>query len=188
MKRLAITTLFLAGILAGQTIPQPIPAPVAPPPLPAYVSIIGEFNQLATPQWALGLSAIYTTTGQNNIGMANSTSADIVPVKGAKDPVTGRTFTAISAQLRQGVSEKLLCTGPFCVYVGADIGPGFSSTPAGGVSISATGSFSVITRVRLNSWLSFVTPVRMLYVNGIGWNPVLQGGLSFNLHKLPPPK
>jgi len=25
----------------------------------------------------------------------------------------------------------------------------------------------------------------MLYVSGIGWNPVVQAGLSFNLGKLP---
>src|ERR1039458_5853998 len=39
--------------------------------LPTAVSVVGEFNQLSTPQWAIGLSALYTTSPQASISMYN---------------------------------------------------------------------------------------------------------------------
>src|ERR1035441_10668517 len=140
--------------------------------LPTAVSVVGEFNQLSTPQWAIGLSALYTTSPQASISMYNTSSADVIPVY-AKDPTTGKSFYAISASFRQGIHEKILATGPFVFLLGADIGPGFSSTPAGGISVSATGSFVATGVVHINSWLSAVVPIRALYVQGVGWNPVL---------------
>ncbi|MGA3015946.1 MAG: hypothetical protein ABSF62_02420 [Bryobacteraceae bacterium] len=151
--------------------------------LPTAISVTGEFNQLSTPQWAMGLSALYTTTAQGSIGMYNTSTADVIPIR-ATDPATGKQFWALSAQFRQGVHEKILATGKFRFLLGGDIGPGFSST-ASGISVSATGSFVATGLYRVNNWLSVVVPVRMLYVSGIGWNPVVQAGLSFNLGKLP---
>jgi hypothetical protein len=184
MKLTTIITLTLVCCLAALGQPTTTTPAVA---LPTAVSIVGEFNQLATPQWALGISALYTTGSQASIAMYNTSTADVIPVQ-ATDPTTGKKFIAISASFRQGLHEKVLATGPFAFLLGADIGPGFSSTPAGGIQISATGSFVATAIYHANSWLSVVVPVRMLYVQNVGWNPVLQAGISFNLSKLPPPK
>jgi hypothetical protein len=35
--------------------------------------------------------------------------------------------------------------------------------------------------------MNIVVPIRALYISNIGWNPVLQFGVSFNLSKLPAP-
>jgi hypothetical protein len=154
--------------------------------LPTAVSAVAEYNQLATPQWALGLSALYTTQAQAAIKMYNTTTADIIPVK-AVDPATGKSFYAVNASVRQGIHEKLISTGKFTFLLGADVGPGFSSTPAGGIAVSATGSFVATALYKVNKVFSIVAPVRMLYVNGIGWNPVLQLGVAVNLKNLPAP-
>jgi len=173
--------LALGSILAfGQTTTS------TPITLPTSISVVGEFNQLATPQWAIGISALYAPSVQSNIGMYDTTSADVIPVR-ANDPVTKKPFIAISASIRQGVHEKILCSGKYCFFLGGDIGPGFSSNSTNGVSLSFTSSFVATSIYRIKPWLSFVVPIRMLYVSGIGWNPVLQAGFSFNLKALPPP-
>jgi hypothetical protein len=152
--------------------------------LPTAVSVVGEFNQLASPKFALGLSAMYTTSSQGSIGMYNTTTADVIPVK-AKDPTTGLNFWAISASVRQGVHEKILATGNFRFLLGGDVGPGFSSTATGGITVSATGSFVATFLYRINKYISIVAPVRMLYVSNVGWNPVIQCGVALNLKNLP---
>ena len=35
---------------------------------------------------------------------------------------------------------------------------------------------------------SFIVPVRMLYVSGIGWNPIAEAGIVINLKNLPKAK
>jgi hypothetical protein len=178
MKKLLISFIF-AGIFAyGQT-----PAPTV---LPTAVSAVAEYNQLSSPQFAAGICAMYTSTVQSSIGMYNSSCADAFPVH-ATDPTTGKTFYAISASFRQGIHEKLLATGPWVFLLGADVGPGFSSTSTSGISLSATGSFVFTTVYKVNSFMNIVVPIRALYISNIGWNPVLQFGVSFNLSKLPAP-
>jgi hypothetical protein len=59
------------------------------------------------------------------------------------------------------VHEKVLATGPFVFLLGADVGPGFSSTPTGGIQISASGSFVATGIYHANSCLSVVVPVRI---------------------------
>jgi hypothetical protein len=190
MKASIKTTLLLilaASSMLAQTSAPPA-APAQPIALPTAISVVGEFNQLASPRWAMGLSALYAPALQSNIGMYNTTTADVVPVK-ATDPITGKKFLAISASVRQGVHEKLLATGPWVFLVGADIGPGFSQPSGGGaINVNIASSFVATTVYRARPWLSVVVPVRMLYVGGIGWNPVVQAGISINLKSLPPPK
>jgi hypothetical protein len=181
MKLLFASLLVFALALTCQAQTTTSSTPVA---LPTAVSVVGEFNQLGTPQWAIGLSALYTTNAQSGIGMYNTSTADVVPIK-ATDPATGKQFWAVSAQFRQGVHEKLLSTGKFVFLLGGDIGPGFS-TSTSGIAVSATGSFVATCLYRVNSWMNVVVPIRMLYVSNVGWNPVVQAGVSFNLSKLPP--
>jgi hypothetical protein len=35
---------------------------------------------------------------------------------------------------------------------------------------------------------SFIVPVRMLYISGIGWNPIAEAGIMINLKNLPKAK
>ena len=181
--KLVCIVLALAACLLAQT-PTPVPTTVTPP---TAISVVGEFNQLASPRFAVGLSALYTTSAQSGIGMFNTSTADVVPVK-AVNPANGKSFYAISASFRQGVHERVLATGPFVFLLGADVGPGFSSEPAGGITVSATGSFVATTVYKVNNFMSVVVPIRMLYVQNVGWNPVIQVGVSFNLKNLPAAK
>lgn len=158
--------------------------------LPTAVSAVAEFNQLGSPRWSLGISAIYAPSAQSSIGMYDSTTADVVPVK-AKDPASGKSFYALNASIRQGVHERIFCAGTFtdpitkatgprgCFLLGGDLGPGFQNSPSG-VSVSATASFVATTWIRVNRWLGVVVPIRMLYIPAVGFNPVVQAGLSFN--------
>ena len=155
--------------------------------MPAYFAVGGEFNQLATPKGAVFADMVYTTSAQNGIGMVNDTGLDIVTVK-KTDPATGKSFYAITSEVNQCLDEKLIASGKFRLFAGVCGGPGFSSTATGGISVSATGSFKVVTMYRLNSFLNLLVPVRMNYITGVGWNPIVEGGISFDLKKLPEAK
>ena len=179
ISTIALALVLLASAAFGQTT-----TPLAPVVLPTAVSIVGEFNQLASPRFAMGVSALYAPSLQSNIGMYNTTTADVIPVK-AVDPKTGKSFYAISASVRQGIHEKVLSTGKFTFLLGADLGPGFSSSTGGGIAVSFTGSFVATAVYHANKYMSFVAPFRMLYINNVGWNPVIQAGVSFNLGNLP---
>jgi hypothetical protein len=180
---LAPLALALATAGFGQTAAPVTAAPALPTvTLPTAISVVGEFNQLASPSWAVGFSVIYPVASQ--YGVYSTTTADAIPVR-AKDPATGKPFYAVSASGRQGLHEKLLSTGNFTFLLGGDVGPGFSSTATTGINVSFTGSFVATTIYKVNQCLSVVAPIRMLYVSGIGWNPVIQAGVSFNLKNLP---
>jgi hypothetical protein len=187
----ALPLLMLAQTATTPAAPAaPVVAPTttaSPITLPAYFAVGGEFNQLANPKGAIFVDMVYTTSGQNSIGMVNDTGIDIVPTK-KTDPTTGKSFYAITSEVNQCVDEKIIATGKFRLYAGVCGGPGFSSTAAGGINISATGSFKAVATYRLNSFMSVVFPVRMNYITGIGWNPIIEGGISFDLKKLPAPK
>lgn len=188
MKKLSLSLCLTALSIMAQTTTTTLPSTTGP--LPTAVSFVGEFNQLGTPRFSLGISAIYAPTAQSGIGMYNTTTADVIPVK-ATDPATGKSFYAISASIRQGINEKIFCAGTVpvsatknlprvCFLLGADIGPGFQNSPSG-ISVSATGSFVATLVVRVNKYLSFVAPERMLYLPGVGFNPILQAGVSLSL-------
>jgi hypothetical protein len=36
--------------------------------------------------------------------------------------------------------------------------------------------------------ISFMVPLRMLYITGIGWNPIVEAGVVINLKNLPKAK
>ena len=151
-------------------------------PLPAAVSAVGSYNQLGSPKWAVGLSAIYPVVGQQ--GVYGITTADIYTKK--MTTATGQTFWGLSTSMRQGLSKSLLTTGRFTFLLGGDVGPSFSSAQPSGVNINFSSSFVATTIVQLTPVVSFVAPERMLYVGGAaaGWNPVLQAGFAFNLSAL----
>ena len=181
----ALMCFTSAPWMAAQTATTPAPVTTAATPvvaLPTAISVVGEFNQLGSPQWAMGLSALYPVASQ--YGVYTTTTADVIPVK-ATDPTTGKSFYAVSASVRQGIHYKILSTGNWHFLLGADVGPGFSSTATSGISVSMTSSFVATALYRINKMFSVVVPVRMLYVGGVGWNPVLQAGVSINLKALP---
>lgn len=160
--------------------------PVAPPPFPAVtlpvaVAAFGEYNQLGTPKLTMGVSAIYPVIG--SIGIYGTTTADILP-KLAVDPTTGRKFYALSTSIRQGFHKDLLDVGRFSFLVGGDVGPSFSQAQPTGISINLSSSFVATTVVQIVPAISFIMPIRMLYISGIGWNPIAEAGVMINLKNL----
>jgi hypothetical protein len=144
-----------------------------------------SFNQLGSPREAGELGAYWNTSVQTNIGMTNSTTLDVVPVK-VTDKATGIKYWSIEASARQGVQEKLLATGKWLFLAGGDVGAGAVGVAGAGVSFSINGSFDVIAIYRWKPAVSFSVPVRMLYING-GFNPVAQFNVIVHPGKLPPP-
>ncbi len=174
--------LFTASAIAfGQTTtPQPVNFPANP--LPVAVCGFGAFNQLGSPRFTGGVCAIYPVVG--SIGLYGTTVADIMPKK-AVDPKTGRSFYAISASTRQGFHKDFLDTGRWSFLAGGDVGPSFSQGDPSGISVSLSGSFVVTIMFQVNSVFSFMVPIRMLYISGIGFNPVIEAGVVVNLKNLP---
>jgi len=171
--------LTLAALRAfGQTTTPTFPQI----PLPTAVAAFGEFNQLGTPRFTMGVSAIYPIVG--SAGVYGSTTADILP-KQAVDPATGKSFYALSMGFRQGVHKDILDTGRLSVLLGGDVGPSFSNTQAAGLSVNFSTSFVATAIYQLTPAFSLILPIRMLYVSGVGWNPVAEAGVVINLGKLP---
>jgi hypothetical protein len=195
MKKLIVFALFATAAF-GQTATTPAAAPAATvnigfpaSVLPTGIAAFAEFNQLGNPRWTGGISLLYPIAG--SVGIYGSTTADVSP-KLAADPATGRNFYAIQSSARQGVHKSLFATGRFTALVGADVGPSFSqstssliATGKSAITVSFSSSFIATGVVQLNPAFSFVVPLRMLYISGIGWNPVLEAGVVINLKNLP---
>jgi hypothetical protein len=180
MKPIALL-LALALCAFAQSAPAPAPA-VSTPAVPTGFAAFGEFNQLGTTsKWSGGLSAIYPVSTQAGVYM--TTTGDILPKK-AVDPTTKLDFYAISASLRQGIHKSMLSTGKFTFLLGGDVGPSFSQ-PNGTLSVSFSSSFIATALYQINNVFSLIVPVRMLYISGIGWNPVIEAGVAINTKNLP---
>jgi hypothetical protein len=182
MKKAILCALF-ALVAFGQTTTTPVNFPSVP--LPAAVAAFGEFNQLGTPRFTMGVSAIYPVVG--SLGIYGTTTADILP-KQAIDPATGRSFYAISSSLRQGVHKDILDTGCFSFLLGGDVGPSLSQTQPSGINVNFSTSFVATGIYQVTPAFSFIVPVRMLYMSGIGWNPIAEAGIVLTLGKLPKAK
>lgn len=154
-------------------------------PMPVGVAAFGEFNQLGSPRFTMGISAIYPVVG--SVGIYGTTTADILP-KLATDPTTGKKFYAISSSVRQGFHKDLVDTGRVSFLLGGDVGPSFSQSQPSGISVNFSSSFVATTIVQITPVFSFLVPVRMLYVTGIGWNPIAEAGVVINLKNLPKAK
>jgi len=189
-------TTFLALAFAAAAFAQTTPAPTSTVsiavPIPAGILVFGAYNQLGTPKFTGGVSAIYPIIG--SAGIYGTTTTDILPRK-AVDPTTGRSFYAISTSLRQGFHKSLISTGAFTFLLGADVGPTFSETTANvisgkpaTISVSLSTSATATLVYQFSPLFSFAMPVRMLYESGIGWNPVIEAGFVINLQKLPAKK
>ena len=153
--------------------------------LPAGVAVFASFNQLGSPRWTGGVVAIYPTVG--SVGIYGTTTAEVIP-KLATDPTTHRKFYAISSNIRQGFHKDLLDTGRWKFMLGGDVGPSFTQAEPSGISVSLSSSFVVTPVYQASQVLSLIAPVRMLYVSGIGWNPVVELGAVINVSKLPKAK
>jgi hypothetical protein len=182
MKNLIIPALFAVAAF-GQNTTTPVNFPAVQ--LPVAVSAFGEFNQLGSPRFTMGIAAIYPLVG--SAGVYGTTTADILP-KLATDPTTGKKFYAISASLRQGFHKDIVDTGRLNFLLGGDVGPSFSQSQGSGFNINFSSSFVATAVYQVTPVFSFVVPVRMLYISGIGWNPIAEAGVMINLKSLPKAK
>ena len=130
----------------------------------------------------MGISAIYPVVG--SAGVYGTTTADILP-RLAVDPITGKKFYAISSSLRQGFHKDILDTGRASFLLGGDVGPSFSQSQTSAFNISFSSSFVATGIYQITPVFSFIVPVRMLYIAGIGWNPIAEAGVLINLKNLP---
>jgi hypothetical protein len=190
MKLTTITFLLCAIGAFGQTTAPVQPAPTTPVnfpaiPMPTGVAAFGEFNQLGSPRVTMGISAIYPVAG--SAGIYGTTTADILP-KLAVDPTTGRKFYAISSSVRQGFHKDLFDTGHLSFLLGADVGPSFNQAQPSGISVNFSSSFVATAVYQITPVFSVMLPVRMLYITGIGWNPIAEAGVIVNLKNLPKAK
>jgi len=182
MKKLIVPALFAVSAF-GQTATTPVNFPAIP--LPVAVSAFGEFNQLGNPRFTMGIAAIYPVVG--SAGVYGTTTADILP-KLATDPATGKKFYAISSSLRQGFHKDLLDAGKMSFLLGGDVGPSFSQSQTAGFNINFSSSFVATGIYQVTPVFSFIVPVRMLYIAGVGWNPIAEAGVLINLKNLPKAK
>ena len=149
MKNLIVPALFAAAAF-GQTTTPPVNFPTIP--LPTAVAAFGEFNQLGSPRFTMGISAIYPVVG--SAGVYGTTTADILP-KLATDPTTGKKFYAVSSSLRQGFHKDIVDTGGLSFLLGADVGPSFSQAQPSGINVNFSTSFVAIRqRVSSNALVS----------------------------------
>lgn len=183
------TLLFLCCLLAwGQTAPTTIttPAPTfSTGVVPTGIGVFGEFNQLGTQsKWSGGAMGIYPVS--TSAGVYLTTVADFLPQK-AIDPTTKKPFYAISAAIREGAHKTLIQSGKFAFLAGGDIGPSFAnpSGTTGAISVSISTSFTLTGTYQFSSLFSLIVPLRMLYISGIGWNPVGEFGFVLNTKNLP---
>ena len=180
MKRIS-TIIALLVALTFAALAQ-TPSPVFPTiPLPTAIAGFGEFNQLGTPRFTMGVSAIYPLVG--SAGVYATTTADILP-KLAVDPTTKKSFYAVSSSIRQGFHKDLFDTGRFSFLLGADVGPSFSSAQPSGINIDFSTSFIATGVYQLTPTFSLIVPLRMLYISGVGWNPIVEAGITVNLKSL----
>jgi len=190
MKTLTTILLFACAISAfGQaTAPSGTATPGPTFAMPGAVAVFGAFNQLGTPRWTGGFSAIYPMpVVPDSLRMFSTTTADVYPKK-AVDPATGRPFYAISATVRQGFHRDLLDTSRWSFLLGGDVGPGFSQAQPSGINVSLSGSFVATAVCQVTPALSTMFAARMLYMTNIGWNPIGEAGVILNIKKLPKAK
>jgi hypothetical protein len=184
MARVIVLVLSIVAAVFGQTTTTTQPT-LSTSIVPTGFAVFGEFNQLGlTSKWSGGMSAIYPVSTQAGVYM--TTTGDFLPKK-AIDPTTGKSFYAISGSMRQGVHKSMVTTGNFVFLLGGDVGPTFSnpSGTANTVSVSFSSSFIATAYYKVSPIFGAVVPVRMLYVTGIGWNPIVEAGITINLKNLP---
>ena len=153
------------------TLPAFCQSPIQVPDikLPTYLAGGGAFNQLAGINlWASGILPV-----SSSIGLYESTTADLFPVKAT---VNGRSGYVFQTSIRQGIHKVVHDDGKNMALIGADGGYSFASSNASGASASI-----ILTYVRHigKSW-AVMFPVRALYLPGVGgWNAIAEVGLCF---------
>jgi hypothetical protein len=67
------------------------------------------------------------------------------------------------------------------------VGPTFAQPNgvSGSINVSFSSSFIATGYYQISKVFGFIVPVRMLYVSGIGWNPIAEAGIVINLKNLP---
>lgn len=172
-----IACVAIAFAAAGQT-PGPALSPetvaaVAAVQLPSIVSGGAAYNQFAGVNlWGSAVLPVSQT-----LGLYESTTADVFPVKTTINGRPGYVFT-ISA--REGVHKVIYQGGNNLLLAGADGGPTFT-TNAIGISAAVTGSylrkftttFGVLALTRL---LYMQLPASGAAAPTKAWNPVVEIG------------
>ena len=77
---------------------------------------------------------------------------------------------------------------PLSFLLGADVGPSFNQAQPSGINVNFSSSFVATAVYQITPVFSFLLPVRMLYIAGIGWNPIVEAGVIINLKNLPKAK
>jgi hypothetical protein len=68
-------------------------------------------------------------------------------------------------------------TGHAGFLIGGDVGPSFSQTQTSGFNFNFWSSFVATAIYQVTPVFSFIVPLRMLYITGIGWNPIAEAGV-----------
>lgn len=169
--KLVINLFIITAALVASACAQ---TPVAAIQLPTYCAIGGAYNQLAGGNlWA---SAIVPVS--NTLGLYESTTADLFPVKTVAN---GRTAYVFQSSIREGVHKVVHDDGKNMLLIGADGGYAFSQASAAAAGASGISASMTLTYVRhlSKSWAVMV-PIRALYMSGLGgWNPIVEIGFTW---------
>ena len=178
---LIVISLLFVGLFtsSAQTFPNI--------PLPVGVMGFIQYDQLGTPVINGGVAAIYPVNGQ--YGLYMTSTALLTPQKEI-DPITQKSFYAVTTAFRQGLHKDMFDTGRWSFLLGGDIGPsiGNSSSASTSFSVNLSSSIVVTPYYQLNPAISLVFPIRGVYIKNVGWNPELEFGVVINLSKLPKAK
>lgn len=165
IRRVSLLFAFAVACLAQ--------APATPPDikLPTYIAGGAAYNQLAG--WNLWFSAIVPVANQS--GIYESTTTDLFPTKSL---VAGKYVYTFQTSIRQGVHKVVHDDGKNTVLIGGDAGVSFSqsSAPATSQSVGLAGSFTATYVRQLSPHWAVIAPVRALYIQNLGWNPVVEFG------------
>ena len=179
MRLTQLTVIIFALVLAlcafGQTSTTSTSTVVPNVILPAYIFVGGAFNQYSVPRGNAVFAGIVPVS--NQVGIYESTAADIIPVK-TTDPATRRTVYVFQSTLREGVHKVVYNSRKLMLLVGGDGGVSFTQSPAtGGTNVSGAGSITGTAVYQLSAHWAIGVPVRALWTGQGGWNLVPEAGV-----------
>jgi hypothetical protein len=185
--RLTLAFLIASAIAFAQTTPAPAPASTSSAPSTAAAATAAALNSITLPAYVAGGAAYNQFAGANlwgsavipfsqSLGLYESTTADVFPVKTVINGKSGYVFTT---SVREGVHRVIHQDSKNMLLLGADAGFSFSQASAAGSATSGISGAVTATYVRqLTASLAFMVPVRMLYVSSLGgWNPIVEMGI-----------
>jgi len=154
---------------SSQTPPTTTASQLANLQLPSYIAAGGAYNQFVGANlWGSAIIPIAPS-----IGLYESTTADIFPVKAIINGKAGYIFTT---SLRQGFHKVIYQDPKNMGLFGADAGVVLPSGGTPGFSVSAAVTATYVRH--LNASLALMIPARVVYIPSLGgWNPILEMGI-----------